>query len=97
MLIKLSGGPYRAPDEFAAAIRARPLQDAVGAAPAVGAFKAADHCISCLRRQVLVAAFAIWTELQHLLPSPLSIAREIAVALHAGKSYLSLDRLRGPP
>ena len=41
------------------------MQARVGAFGAKGAFKRADPCIRCSRRQIAVAAFAIGAKLEH--------------------------------
>jgi hypothetical protein len=53
-------------NQLSAAVRAAPAQRRLRAIPAEGAFEAADHGIGGLGRHVLVAAFAIRSELQHL-------------------------------
>src|SRR4051812_12220858 len=55
-------GPDRARNENAGAIRAYAAELALGAAPAKRAFETADHRVVRLRRQILVAAFAIGSE-----------------------------------
>src|ERR1700730_4571543 len=66
VLFQLLGRTDRTDDQLSAAVRAAPAQPRLRAVPAEGAFKAADHGIGGLGRQVLVAAFAIRSELQHL-------------------------------
>jgi hypothetical protein len=69
MLIEFFERPYRPPDKLPAAVRTLAVQEVVGAVPAERAFKATDHCICRVWRQVLVAAFAIRPQLKHPLVS----------------------------
>jgi hypothetical protein len=52
-------------DERASAVRAMPLEVAVGAQGAERAFETADPCIDRARRQVRVAALAVGPEFEH--------------------------------
>src|SRR5579872_1594229 len=51
--------------EIAAAVRTHTLQRVFGAFGAEGAFKSADARLARLRRQILVAAFAIGAQFEH--------------------------------
>jgi hypothetical protein len=51
--------------EISAAIGANALEDIIGASGAEGAFEGADPGLAALRRQVLVAAFAIRSKVEH--------------------------------
>jgi hypothetical protein len=60
---QLLGRAYGTSRQFAATIRAAPTQRRLRAVPTEGTFEAAHHGIRGLRRQVLVAAFAIGSKL----------------------------------
>ena len=55
------------------------------------AFKRADHGIGRAVREIFVAAFAIWSELQHLCM--LSIFMHIGACIFATVVFLILSRL----
>jgi hypothetical protein len=55
-----------APDQFAAAVRADAVQDVLRAVAAPGALIRADEHVRGCRVEVLVAAFAIRSQLQHM-------------------------------
>jgi hypothetical protein len=68
--------PNGAGYEIAAAVRASPVKLVLGAVGAERALERADHGVGRLRRQVLVAAFAIGAEFEHLSPRQVgSVAR----------------------
>lgn len=58
-------GANRAWAETTAAVRALAMQHRFGAGRTERTFEAADHRFGRIRRQALVAAFAVGTELEH--------------------------------
>src|SRR5262245_7462267 len=62
---ELLGGPHRTARKLAAAVRTGSAEDVCGTVSAKRALEGADHRLSRMRRQVLVAAFAVRPELQH--------------------------------
>jgi hypothetical protein len=57
--------PNRPRREIAAAIRTDAIEPVVDAIAAEGALEGADHRVGGLWRQILVAAFAAWTQFEH--------------------------------
>jgi hypothetical protein len=67
---KLRRRPDRPGHQVAAAVRTASAEPPIGAVAAEGALERADHGIGRCGRQILVAAFAVWSQLEHLLPNP---------------------------
>jgi hypothetical protein len=61
--------PYRPADQFTFAVWTDIPQPIFGASAAKSALKAADSCVFGFVREIAVAAFTAWTELQHGLDS----------------------------
>src|SRR3954447_18327990 len=57
--------PNRAANEFAAAVRADPMQPVLDAVGAERALIGADPRLQAVRRQILVAALAVGTQFEH--------------------------------
>src|SRR5688500_1948505 len=64
---------HRSACEIAAAIGADAAQHAFGAGGAESALEGADHRIRRIGREILVAAFAVWAEFQHVRSLTLSV------------------------
>src|SRR5688572_10518643 len=69
---ELAGRAHGPARKFTAAIRAGSGKHALSAIGAERALEGADHRLARLRRQILVAAFAVRPEVQHPKPSTVS-------------------------
>ena len=72
------GRAYRSWNKVAAAIRAFPVKPVTDTIRAEGALEGTDHGLLAVRRQVAVAAFAVWPKFKHGLSNPVPVASRVS-------------------